>query len=324
MTPKRILVTGASGCVGHYIADTLIQQTPHELFLLVRDPQKLRVDCESRPGVNVLQGNMHDIERFSNLLKTIDVAVLTAAVWGGTAEVFDINVVKTIRLMNLLDPEICEQVIYFSTASILDHDLQPLKQAREIGTDYIRSKYDCHQRLAKLAIAPQITTVFPTLVFGGDDTKPYSHLSAGLPDLPKWINLARFFKVEGSFHFIHGHDIAQVIAYLIEHPPDIDQPRELVLGGRPVTANQAIAAVCAYLGKRIYLRFPLPKPLIDLFIALFRVQMAAWDRFCLNYRQFTYRDAVSPETYSLPMRCPTIADLLNERGIIPRRLGKGQ
>lgn len=322
MTPKRVLVTGASGCVGHYIADALIQQTPHELFLLVRDPQKLRVNCDARSGVHVLQGNMHDIERFSKLLKTIDVAVLTAAVWGGTAEVFDVNVVKTIRLMNLLDPQVCEQVVYFSTASILDQDNQPLKQASEIGTDYIRSKYDCHQRLAKLAIAPQITTVFPTLVFGGDDTKPYSHLSAGLPDLPKWINLARFFKLEGSFHFIHGQDIAQVIAHLIDHPPAADEQRELVLGGRPVTANQAIEAVCAYLGKRIYLRFPLSQQLTNIFIALFRIQMAAWDRFCLNYRHFTYRHAVSPETYNLPMRCPTVADLLNERGIAPRRLQK--
>ncbi|WP_310413618.1 NAD-dependent epimerase/dehydratase family protein, partial [Chamaesiphon sp. OTE_8_metabat_110] len=46
----RILVTGASGCVGHYISETLIQNTDHELFLFVRNPVKLQVDIKARPG----------------------------------------------------------------------------------------------------------------------------------------------------------------------------------------------------------------------------------------------------------------------------------
>ncbi|MEO1184834.1 MAG: NAD(P)-dependent oxidoreductase, partial [Cyanobacteria bacterium J06636_27] len=34
MSQKRILVTGASGCIGHYISELLIQETQHELYLL--------------------------------------------------------------------------------------------------------------------------------------------------------------------------------------------------------------------------------------------------------------------------------------------------
>ncbi|MFQ3627565.1 MAG: NAD(P)-dependent oxidoreductase [Cyanobacteriota bacterium] len=323
MTPKRILLTGASGCVGHYIADVLIHQTQHELFLLVRNPQKLRLSVDTRPGIHLIVGDMRQIEQQNKLLKTIDVAILTAAVWGGAQDVFDVNVIKTIRLMNLLDPDVCEQVIYFSTASILDQDCKPLKKAGEIGTDYIRAKYACHQRLSKLAIAPHITTVFPTLVFGGDSTKPYSHLSSGITDVTKWIGLLRFFRLEGSFHFIHAQDIAQVIAYLVEHPPELDDSgrdrsanrRELVLGSQPITVNQAIADISAYLGKRIYFRLPMPRWLIDLLISVFRIQMSAWDRFCLNYRHFTHRHFVNPSTYGLPMRCATVADLLAASGV---------
>ncbi|NJK53172.1 MAG: NAD(P)-dependent oxidoreductase, partial [Leptolyngbyaceae cyanobacterium SU_3_3] len=51
MTSKRIFVTGASGCIGHYIAETLIQETEHELFLMVRNPDKLKFDVHARPGV---------------------------------------------------------------------------------------------------------------------------------------------------------------------------------------------------------------------------------------------------------------------------------
>lgn len=317
MDSKRIFVTGASGCIGHYIVDALIQHTSHELFLLVRNPSKLQLDCNLRPGVTVLDADLREIERFGKFLKTMDCAILAATSWGGTQEAFDINVVKTVRLMNLLDPDICQQVLYFSTASILDRHNQPLRQAGQIGTDYIKSKYICHQQLPKLAIAPRITTLFPTLVFGGDSQKPYSHLSSGLPDVVKWIDLIRFFKADGSFHFIHAQDIAQVVLHLVDHPPQPEQSRQIVLGNSAIAANQAVSEVCAYLNKQIYFRLPLSPQLADLFIALFRIQMAAWDRFCLSYRHFTYENVVNPASFGLQPYCPNVADLLKVTGIPP-------
>ncbi|MBD3882233.1 NAD(P)-dependent oxidoreductase [Phormidium tenue FACHB-886] len=316
---SRIFITGASGCIGHYIADLLIHQTEHDLFFLVRDPAKLRFSVNARPGVTVIQGDMRDIERQGRLLKTVDAAILLAAAWGGAEETFDTNVTKTIRLLNLLDPALCQQVIYFSTASILDRHHQPLKEAGTIGTDYIQSKYECHQQLAKLAIAPQITTLFPTLVFGGDDQKPYSHISAGIKDVTKWMKLIRFFRAEGSFHFLHAQDIAQVVVYLIDHPIQPDEPHELVLGNPALTANQAVAEVCTYLNERIYFQISLSMQLADVFIKLFRIQMAEWDRFCLDYRHFTYEHPISPESFGMTNYCSTISDLLKVSGIPAKR-----
>lgn len=318
MTSKRIFVTGASGCIGHYIVDALIQQTPHELFLLVRDADKLKLDCEARPGIHILQGDLLNIEQYSGLLKTMDQAVLVATAWGGP-NTYDINVIKTIRLLNLLDPDVCEQVIYFSTASILGRDNHPLRQAGELGTDYIRTKYECHQRLPKLAIAPQITTVFPTLVFGGDATKPLSQLNLGLPEVVRWINVIRFLKADGSFHYIHAQDIARVVLHRIEHLPTETDPRELVLGNDPMTANQAVEEVCRYLNKRIYFRIPLTLGLANLLINLFRIQMAAWDRFCIDYRHFTYSHYVNPATYGMVPYCASLSDVLKVSGIPSRR-----
>lgn len=63
MSQKRILLTGASGCVGHYISEKLVQETEHELYLLVRNPSKLQVDIQARPGITVLQGDMLEIEK---------------------------------------------------------------------------------------------------------------------------------------------------------------------------------------------------------------------------------------------------------------------
>lgn len=307
MNPKRIFITGASGCIGHYITQALIENTEHELYLLVRNPDKLRLDIKSRPGIELLHGDMRQIDRYAPLLQTVNVAVLAATAWGGS-DVFDVNVLKTMRLMESLDPEFCEQVLYFSTASILSRQNEPLKEARQLGTDYIRTKYDCHSRLSRLPIASRITTLFPTLVFGGEYTENPSHLTTGLPEVLKWINLIRFLKAEGSFHFIHARDIAQIVLHLIQNPPTPAQP--FVLGNQPVTVNQAVEEICAYLQKKIYFRIPLSGWLTDLIINLFKIQMSAWDRFCLKYRHFTYENAVTPASFGLTNYCSSLADIL--------------
>jgi len=314
MEKKRILVTGASGCIGHYITEALIENTSHELYLLVRNPAKLQVDTQVRSGINVIQGDMAKIHLLADLLPTIDTAVLTATAWGGD-QTFDVNVSKTLELIKMLDPVRCEQVIYFSTASVLDRHNQPLPEAGEIGTDYIRSKYDCLQKMSQLEIAGKITKVFPTLVLGGDETKPYSHLTAGIAEVTKYINLIRFLQVDGSFHFIHGQDIATVVEYLIDSPPQANQPRQFVLGQPALTANQAVADVCAYLQKKIYFRIPLSLALANLIIAVFRIQMAAWDRFCMNYRHFSYDHVINPGIWGLPNYCATMRDVLSISGV---------
>lgn len=308
---KRIFITGASGCIGHYIAEALIQETDYDLYLMVRNPDKLRVDLEARPGINLVQADMREIDKLAEVLETMDVAILTATAWGGAQEVFDINVLKTIRLMELLNPEICEQVIYFSTASILDRNNELLKEATQLGTEYIRSKYDCLRRLSRLPLASRITTLFPTLVFGGDEQKPESHISAGLPQVLEKINLIRFFKAEGSFHFIHARDIAQVVLSLVENPPEPSRP--FVLGNAPITVNQAIEQVCATLDRRILFRIPLAPWLADILIGLFRIEMSSWDRFCLNYRHFTYKDPVNPSSFGMTTEYGTLRDIVKDR-----------
>ncbi len=335
---KRIFITGASGCIGHYMSETLIQNTNHELYLLVRNPRKLQFDYQARPGIHLLVGDMSRIEEYSDLLlKDIDVAILAATAWGGTGETYDINVVKTLALINLLNPKICERVIYFSTASILDRNNQLLLPASQFGHDYIRTKYQCFFQLnkqamsstspkglanASSAIADKIIAVFPTLVFGGEKNKPYSHLSAGITDVTKWIGLIRWFSLDGSFHFIHAQDIAAVISYLVENPDFSPTPKAessgvdcLVLGNPAISVDQAIAEITSYFNQRVYLRIPLYVWLTNIFIKIFRIQMDSWSRFSLNYRHFTYKNPVTPASFGMQNYCSTVEDLLKVSGV---------
>ena len=319
---KRIFITGASGCIGHYMTEALIQNTDHELYLLVRNPNKLQFNYNARSGIHVLQGDMSRIEEHSDLLlKDIDVAILAATAWGGQGETYDINVVKTLDLINLLNPKICERVIYFSTASILDRNNKLLLPASQFGHDYIRTKYQCFSQLHKTAIADKIIAVFPTLVFGGDKDKPYSHLSSGITDVTQWIGLIRWFSVDGSFHFIHAKDIAGVISYLVENPDYSPAKQDggkvdcLVLGNRAISVDEAIADISRYFNKGVYLRFPLYIWLANIFIKLFRIQMDSWSRFSLDYRHFTYTDPVTPASFGLENYCSTVEELMEVSGV---------
>jgi nucleoside-diphosphate-sugar epimerase len=311
----RILVTGASGGVGHYISETFINNTDHELFLLMRSPAKFQLDPHVRAGVNIVTADMKEISDQAALLQTIDVAILTAASWGGQ-DAFDVNYTKTHELLSLLNPQVCQQVIYFSTASVLNRQNQLLPEAGQIGTDYIKSKHQCLSTLDKLPIADRITTVFPTLVLGGDENKPYSFLSADLPDVTKYASLLRWIKAEGSFHFIHGQDIAAIVRYLVEHPEVADQyDRKVVMGNPRVMVEQGIQEICAYLGKPVIFQVPLSIALINLVIKLFRIQMAEWDYFCLQNRHEIHEPIVSPATWGLPVYAATLSDVLSTRGI---------
>ena len=324
---KKIFITGASGCIGHYLVESLLQDTDHYLYLLVRNPDKLQFDWENNPRIKVLQGNLKDISDYSDiLLKEINIAILAATSWGGSVESYDINVVKTLELIDMLNPNICEQMLYFSTASILDRNNNLLLPASQFGTDYIRTKYQCFSHLSRLKVSDRIIALFPTLVFGGDENKPLSHITSGLSEIVKWLDIIRWIKTDGSFHFIHGRDIARVVTYLIKYPDTVIEDDEennyregssvkrVVLGNKVITVNETISQICRYCGKRVYFGVPLSKLLAKIVIKVFNIQMDSWSYFSLNYRHFIYKNPVTPATFGLTNYAATISEVMKVSG----------
>jgi nucleoside-diphosphate-sugar epimerase len=306
VTGRRILLTGASGCIGHYLSEALIQQTDDELFLIIRDPDKFKIPVASYANVHIVQADLRDVDGLRNLLKTIHCAVLVATGWGDP----ELDVIKTLELIQALDPQVCQQVIYFSTASLLGRDGTVLPEATRLGTDYIRAKAQCYEKLIVMDLGFPVFTVFPTLVVGGDRSKPYSHLSAGLPEVLKWAGLLRFLKLEGSCHFIHAQDIATVVLQLIQHPEKAPS-QKLVLGNAVVTVDEVIAVLCNAANQRIYLQINLTPRLTGWLIRLFKIQMGDWDYFCLKYQHFQYANPVSPKTFGLTGAYPNLSDILS-------------
>lgn len=301
---SKVFITGASGCIGHYVTDAFAAGD-YEVYLLVRNPQKLRFDPATRPNVTVVPGDLREIGAHAALLAEMDYCVHVAAAWGGEA-CWKINVEKTHELLRLLNPEKARRIIYFSTASILGRGNQVLPEVDRYGTDYIRSKYRAYRELPQEPLYDRIVTVFPTLVFGGDRDHPTSHVSSGLHYLRDYAWLLGRLNVEARFHYVHARDIARLVRYLAEAD---EVEKDNVLGNEPVSFGEFVKRAAAYFGHRIGWQARFSPAAMFRFASLLGARMGAWDRFCLEYGDFRYRTLSCP-VVGLPGDLATLEGIL--------------
>ncbi|MBI5078905.1 NAD(P)-dependent oxidoreductase [Candidatus Saganbacteria bacterium] len=300
---RKIFATGIGGCVGHYLFDELAANPEYELYFLVRDPQKLKFDYPSRPNVTLIRDDLKNIKKHAEIIRQMDAVIHLAADWGGNEGNYDYSA----DLFNLLDPGKCKKVIYFSTASILGPDNQPVEEAEKFGTHYIRSKYRFYKKLPALKIYPNVITLFPTWVLGGDRRHPYSHASSGILALRRWLWLIRFFTVEACFHFIHARDIALIVKHLLENP---SKDKNYVLGNAPLSASDFIRQTCRFFNEQVFFQIPLPLSLVKAAVFLTGKKLHPWDIFSLSKEHFTYA-AVGAEHFGYRSDLQTVEQILN-------------
>ncbi|MEN9767280.1 NAD-dependent epimerase/dehydratase family protein [Vulcanococcus sp.] len=325
-SPARILITGASGCVGQHIAELLYRESDAELLLWLRDPGKLKAVPADDPRITLLVGDLRDVAPHREQIATATRIIHTATAWGDPERAQQVNVVAVKEMLAATNPAVLEQVVYFSTASILNRDLELLPEAMPYGTEYIQTKAQCLQQLEQHPLASRIVAVFPTLVFGGrvDGSGPFptSYLTAGLKEGARWLWLAKWLRAEASFHFIHAADIARVCAHLATNPhqanPELGQGavRRLVLGQPAVTVNQTVQRLCRW--RRSWyppIGVDLQGWLIEGLIKLLRIEVNAWDRFSIRQRHFVHEPISPPERFGLVSHAPTLEAVFEDAGL---------
>ena len=325
MKTEIILITGASGCVGQYIANWLIENSSSELFLWVRDPKKITSINLKSPRVKVLVGDLRQPNKFKEEISKVNRVIHTATAWGDPKRAKEVNIVAVKNLLNLLNPSNVKQIIYFSTASVLDKNLNLLPEAFKYGTEYIQTKAQCLTELESHKLSSKIIAVFPTLVFGGRlDAKsifPTSYLTEGLKEAFRWIWLARWIKVFSKFHFIHAADIAFICGHLATSDFEPEQPvsksniKKLVLGQPYTSIDMTIKTLLEWKGMRRVPQIPLWTWLVELLTILLPIQITNWDRFSLRQRHFIHEPVTSPETFGGKSYAKTLNQVLHNSGL---------
>lgn len=313
----RILITGATGCVGRYLVDRLLNRTDHTLVLAMRNPAKLAIAPEYRDRVVTVQADLRDIDVISGVMEGVDKAVLIATAWGG-AEAHDIIRNANLALTERLVAAGCQHVLYFGTASVLAGDGSRLAAADVCGTPYIKAKAALVDAMEALEGPARITGLFPTLVVGGNDGSgaPQSHFAGLIRQIAPWVRLIRFLSADGRFHIVHAADIAAVTAYYLETPPPApDGPERIVLGNPAQAVDELVAEFAAYLGLRHRPLLRLRPGFAEVIIRLFRIQLAEWDRYCMEHPDQSFAQARCPADFGLPMAMGDLGDGLRMIGV---------
>ena len=328
MEKQKRLITGASGCVGQYISAWLLENSDADLFLWLRQPNKLTAVSPQDPRVKLLVGDIRDPQLYKEELKQMNRVIHTATAWGDPKRAYEVNILAVKKMISLLDPNVVEQIIYFSTASILTKDLKPLPEAFKYGTEYIQTKARCLKELETHPLASKIIAVFPTLVFGGQingsNKFPKSYLTEGLLEASKWLWLARFFRAYSRFHFIHAKDIAFVCGRLSITPISKEdyhknqKLRFLVLAQPHITIDHAIDKLLEWRGMRKMPRLPLWGWLIDGLIKFLPIQINSWDRFSIKQRHFDHDSISPPEKFGGTSYAKSIQEVIADSGL-PKR-----
>ncbi|RAP31388.1 epimerase [Candidatus Marinamargulisbacteria bacterium SCGC AG-414-C22] len=306
---KNIFVTGASGCIGHYVLEELYElYSDFQLHLLIRSPEKLNKLFREKNNITIHQGSLDDIESFETVIKEMDIIVHIATSWLGSKNTTKINIVKTKTLFLLANPKKLEKIIYFSTASILGKGNKPVEAAEKYGSSYVRTKYQAHAMLTELPIKDRIITVFPTLVFGGNQQYPKSHITSGVKSGLKYIRFLKYIYLDGSFHFLHAKDIARVVCYLMFNA---HERSEYVLGNEPVTLKDMIKSICDTFNISQWFRLKVSIRVLQFLAKILRIRIGPWEQHCIDNPHMVF-DTVSPKDFNLEGVFPDINSVLLE------------
>lgn len=334
MSNELILITGASGCVGQYTANWLIKNSNADLLLLLRDASKLKAIDTKNPRVELIIGDLRNQDCYKNKLSSVTRVIHTATAWGDPKRAYEVNVLAVKNLIKELNPNTIKQIIYFSTASILNKNLKPLNEALDYGTEYIQSKAICLKELEVNPLAKKIIAVFPTLVFGGRvdgrSNFPTSYLTEGLKEAVKWLWLARWFKVFSKFHFIHAEDIAFICGHLATTNPNNpiiksnnNSIKKLVLAQPHLSINTAIYTLLKWQNMFIPPGMPLWPWLIELLVKILPLEITDWDRFSIKQKHFIHDPITNPESFGGTSFTKTLQEVLFHSGLLKHKKTKG-
>ncbi|RAP24617.1 hypothetical protein DID73_01410 [Candidatus Marinamargulisbacteria bacterium SCGC AG-343-K17] len=287
----NIFVTGATGCIGHYALKELKRAFPGaHLHIMVRDIDRFKMDIPSWSNLTIHMGGMDDIGQYKEVLKTVDYVVHIATVWGYDLDVnIRINRDRTLEMFDYCDPNRLKKIIYFSTASILTDGNQLSSAAETEGTPYVKSKLEAYKAIKESSWADKVITLFPTMVLGGADDAPYSHISQGLLDIRKHLKWAKWLHLNGAFHFLHAEDIAKMISIGMTQ----DVPQEMVMGNPKMTFNDAILEMAEYIGMKPSIQIYLSPLLIRVLLFIFKKRVDSWGAHCAKHPYFEY-DVYAP------------------------------
>lgn len=307
----RILVSGATGCIGARLCRAIVAHPGNHLVIHARSAAKVSTVLGADGFAQYSIGDLAGATDWMRGLPAVEQAVLTATAWSGP-DCERANVEGTLRLMDQLLGNGCRRIYYLSTASLLDARGGLRPEDLFAGHDYLSSK---HRLLLALKVHPQqerIVVIYPTLVISDRNDPPSSAAARSMDWLAPRLRWVCRLRGDACFHYVHAEDLAQLLVrWLLRGLPD-DLEAPLVVGSPPQSLDQVLCACQALLGHRGRRRIPFSARVVSTLARLTRVRLSAWDRYCLESPDLCFERIITPSEWGVVSRAPTAAGYLQQ------------
>lgn len=201
---RKILITGANGFVGSYIARKLSGAEGYQITCLVRDHADLTLISDLLPRVNVIRGDIRDVSLMYDTVKSMDCIIHAAAevsFSAGRKSLISSAMDGTANLVNAaLEAGTSKFVHISSVAAIGRRKPEERISEKEIFT---HSKYDTDYGLAKFLAEQEVwrgnaeglnTTILnPSMIIGAGmwektSLRVFAEIFQGLGYYPAGVN----------------------------------------------------------------------------------------------------------------------------------------
>lgn len=247
-----ILVTGASGFIGHALLHELVRSGRRVCALSRRAlPSPW---CASAPGVHAVVADLEQPATLPRALDGVDTVVHLAGALGGTdpGRLRAVNVTGSRNLAVAARQAGVRTFVHVSSAAVYGerHGLVLLGEADETApaSPYGQSKLDGERAVRGALEGGRVTLVVmrPTGVYGGRRTATQAMLRSVL----RWP-LRVHLPPQVVVHPTYVDDLVRCLLRAVE-PPRMSDPIVNVGGERPVTYQSWLAMAAAALGSPMY------------------------------------------------------------------------
>ncbi|MGO8992822.1 MAG: NAD-dependent epimerase/dehydratase family protein [Polyangiaceae bacterium] len=257
----KVLVTGASGFLGSHVAEQLTRGG-HDVRALVRKSSN-RDFLERLDRIEFAYGGVEDAEKVAEAVKGVDAIIHSAGlVKARSADEFRKTNVEGTR--NLIEaakthaPKLRRFVFVSSlTAAGPSLDGIPLeKDGAGPVTHYGRSKLDAERVVLAAKDSIPVTVLRPAIIYGPRDHE----ILVFFKSVKKGV-LPTVGKGDSTMSMVFGSDCAEACVKAIT----ADVPSGSVYfvdDGEPYPFQTMVEGIEEALGKKAFLRFPLPMPVI--------------------------------------------------------------
>ncbi len=175
----KILITGANGYIASRLIPVLLEKE-HELFLLVRDPNRLHLKDPSAKGVNIIQGDLLNKKSLESIPKDIDAAYyLIHSMNQGKEDFAKLDKEAAENFIHVIDKTSCKQIIYLTGI-----------QDPKSPSKHLKSRLEVEQTLQKGKCPVTVLRAAIIVGAGSASFEIMRDLVEKLPIMvaPKWVN----------------------------------------------------------------------------------------------------------------------------------------